>query len=126
MFTRRSTMRVWQLIAFGSIFAAELSGAIAGARVERVTLMLDGETCVASQAAVEAALRALDGVQAVDLRTVPGHVLVDVDAALLTPDQVASAVHKQLMDQRCTPVVMKSCISAQSAQYEATMMRRAN
>ena len=104
-------IRLLKLTILGSFLMIELHGVAAGAGLERIALMLDGETCAESHAAIEAGLRVLAGVKAVDFATVPGHVLIDIESGILAPDRLAAEVNKRVTG-RCTAEVMKSCISA--------------
>lgn len=79
----------------------------------RIALSLTGEACAPQREAIETTLSQMPGVRAVDLRSVPGHVLIDVEEDRVTTDQLAAAVNG-LAAQRgsCTAEVMQSCITA--------------
>nr|MBI3612251.1 hypothetical protein [Nitrospirota bacterium] len=80
----------------------------------RIALSVTGEACARQQAAIEAALKQLPGVRAVDFRSVPGHILVDVEEGRVTADQAASTVNGlKVQDGACTAQEMKSCITAE-------------
>lgn len=80
----------------------------------RIALSLNGEACDRQRATIETALKHLPGVRAVDVRSVPGHILVDVEEGRVTADEVAAAVNG-LTDRAgsCTAQEMKSCITAE-------------
>lgn len=80
----------------------------------RIALSVTGEACARQQAAIETALKQLPGVQAVDVRSVPGHILVDVEEGRVTADQAASTVNGlTAQDGSCAAREMKSCITAE-------------
>ncbi len=85
----------------------------AGSSIERVTLMLAGTGCQRVPQDVEEALMRLAGVRAVDSRSIPGHVLVDVDHGRVTAQQLAAEVDRSAgSDGLCRAGVMESCITA--------------
>ncbi len=81
----------------------------------RITLALSGDACDRRRDAIETALKQLPGVRAVDFRSIPGHVLVDVDRGSVTPDQLATAVNSTASPGGpCRAEEMKSCVTAGS------------
>lgn len=70
-----------------------LGGATAWAAEQKVTLMLGGKFCEFYPEAVETALKNVAGVKGVDLKSMKGHAVVEVDAGKVKPDQLASAVN---------------------------------
>jgi hypothetical protein len=85
----------------------------AGASIERTTLMLAGAGCQRLHEDVEEALRRLAGVRAVDTKSVPGHVLIDVERGRVTAEQLAAEVARLAgSDEFCRASVMESCITA--------------
>lgn len=80
----------------------------------RIALSLNGKACDRQRETIETALKQLPGVRAVDVRSVPGHILVDVEEGRVTADAVAATV-TGLADQAgvCTAQEMKSCITAE-------------
>jgi hypothetical protein len=80
---------------------------------ERVALMLAGTACLERHAALEWKLAKVPGVRQIDLHAVPGHVLVDVNTAVVDVDSLATHVNDILAAQSpCHATIMKSCISA--------------
>lgn len=80
----------------------------------RIALSVNGEACDPQRATIETTLKQLPGVRAVDVRSVPGHILVNVEEGRVTAAEVAAAVNG-LTDQAgaCTAQEMKSCITAE-------------
>ena len=96
-------------IAFFSI--SQLS--FAESSLERITLLLTGTGCQASDENIEKAFNGLDGVRAVDGRSVPHHLLVDIERGRLTGAELAHRI-AALADRgtTCQASVMESCITA--------------
>src|SRR5262245_32337675 len=85
------------------------------ASLQRIPLQLDGSTCTAQHAQIAAILSATPGVRAVDFTMVSDHVLVDVDSAMLSGQDLLQTVQGALMaDGNCSLTVMQSCITADS------------
>lgn len=59
---------------------------------ETVTLMLGGKFCNAYLKDVRDALTNVDGVKAIDLKSIKGHAVVTVDSSKVEPEQLATAV----------------------------------
>ncbi len=84
------------------------------AGAHRIALSVNGEACDRQRAAIETVLRQLPGVRAVDVRSVPGHILVDVEEGRITADAVAAAANGlTAQGGSCTAQEMKSCITAE-------------
>jgi copper chaperone CopZ len=64
----------------------------AAAADQKVTLMLGGKHCEHYLGDVEAALKKVAGVKAVDTKSMKGHVIVTVDGGKTTGKQLAEAV----------------------------------
>ncbi|MBM4132835.1 MAG: hypothetical protein FJ245_03615 [Nitrospira sp.] len=80
----------------------------------RIALSLTGKTCDRQRATIETALKMLPGVHAVDVRSVPGHILVDLEEGRVTADQAVSTVNGlKARDGSCAAQEMKSCITAE-------------
>src|SRR5262249_28598042 len=60
--------------------------------VERVTFQLNGPRCNVQHANILSALSPLPGVQAVDLSSVPGHALIDIDTETLSGQNLVEKV----------------------------------
>ena len=81
--------------------------------VERVTFQLNGPRCNVQHASILSALSPLPGVQAVDLSSVPGHALIDIDTEILSGQNLIENVRKLWRDEAsCLVEPMQSCISA--------------
>lgn len=79
----------------------------------RIALSVTGEGCDRQRSAMEAALKQLQGVKTVDFRTVPGHVLIDVEEGLVTADHLAKTVNETAgQGDSCQAEAMQSCITA--------------
>ena len=90
-----------------------LPPARAAASLERVVLQFNGPLCSAQHASIVSALLPLPGVGAVDLSTVPGHALIDIDSQLLTAQHVLETVRRARPNQEaCRVEAMQSCITA--------------
>ena len=80
--------------------------------VERIVFQFKGR-CNAQQANIRALLSPLPGVQAVDLSSVPGHALIDIDTGMLSPQDLIETVGRLGHDEdACLIEPMQSCISA--------------
>jgi copper chaperone CopZ len=97
--------------AGGLLCVAVLCGGLGlaqGAAEQKVTLMLGGKFCDAYLGDVEAALKKIAGVKAVDVKSMKGHVLVTVDGDKVKASQLATAVNGVKGDGwYCTGQVMK-------------------
>ena len=101
------------LLVISSINILVSHPTFAESTVERVTLMLTGSECGSSLSHIEAALRELPGVRALDGYSIPGHMLIDVDKGRVTADELAHMVTELSMAQSpCQASVMESCITA--------------
>ena len=80
--------------------------------VERIVLQFKGR-CNVQQANIRALLSPLPGVLAIDLSSVPGHALIDIDTGMLSPQDVIETVRRLGHDEdACLMEPMQSCISA--------------
>ena len=87
--------------------------ASAAAPKERIALMLTGSQCQEAQQTLETALRQTDGVFAVDGTSVPGHLLLDVEAGKTSAHDILTVVHTTLgTAPSCQIEIMQSCITA--------------
>ena len=75
---------------------------------EKVMLMLGGKYCDAYLGNVETALKKLQGVKAVDFKSMAGHAIVTIESGKVKPEQLATAVNGVKGDSwYCTAEVMK-------------------
>ena len=81
-------IRVWGLVV--GIVAGWAGAGLAAE--QKVTLMLGGKFCDAYLGDVEAALKRLPAVKAVDFKSLKGHVVVTVDGGAVKSEQLADAV----------------------------------
>jgi copper chaperone CopZ len=104
------------VLTIGFFFISQLS--FAESSLERITLFLNGTGCQASVAKIETALNGLDGVRAVDARSIPQHVLVDVARDRLTAGEIADRVTSVGgRETSCRVSVMESCITADQIKF---------
>ena len=98
-----------------SIFLASLysfPNVSAAPPVERIALQLKG-LCNAQLTKISALPSTLPGVLAIDLSSVPGHALIDIDTGKLSPQDVIETVRRLGHDEdACLMEPMQSCISA--------------
>jgi len=81
--------------------------------VERVTFQLNGPRCNVQHAKIISTLSPLPGVRAVDLSSVPGHALIDIDTETISGQNLIENVRKLWRDEAsCLVEPMQSCISA--------------
>jgi hypothetical protein len=83
--------------------------------LERVTLMLTGSECDSFSRDIETALQELPGVRFLDGRSLPGHLLIDVDPERVTADDLvrhAAELKRSTKQSACRASVMQSCITA--------------
>jgi hypothetical protein len=81
--------------------------------VERIALQLHGPRCNAQQTNILSVLSPLPGVRGVDLSSVPGHALIDLDTGDLSPQNLIETVRELWHDDAaCLVEPMQSCISA--------------
>ncbi len=80
----------------------------AAAEDNQVTLMLGGKFCDLYPDDIKKSLTELNGVKAVDLESMKGHVIVTVDTSKTKPEELTAAVNKvKGSGWHCTAVVMK-------------------
>jgi hypothetical protein len=101
------------LIVLTIVFFFTSQLALAEPSLERITLQLTGMDCEYSPESIERALYQLDGVQAVDGRSIPGHVLVDIKQGSQTGAELAHRIADPAnLGTSCRASVMESCITA--------------
>ncbi len=89
-------------------FGISLMGAQAEAAGQKVTLMLGGKFCDSYLDDVDEALKKVSGVKGVDLKSMPGHAVVEVEAGKAKPEQLEAAVNGvKGSGWHCTAKVMK-------------------
>lgn len=94
-------------------FLYSFPSAAAAPPVERIALQLNGPLCVSQHTSFLAVLSSLPGVRAVDLSSVPGHALVDIDTAALSTQNLIETVRRLWHHpDECLVEPMESCISA--------------
>jgi periplasmic mercuric ion binding protein len=105
--TRGKTMN--RIIKLGCLIGfARTIATPAFAGEETVTLMLGGKFCGAYLKDVRDALMNVDGVKAVDLKSIKGHAVVIVDSAKVKPEQLATAVSRVKGESwYCTGEIMR-------------------
>jgi hypothetical protein len=108
---------VWAVFKFLTALCTALllflSPASAGPPKERIALMLTGQGCREAQQTLETTLRESDGVFAVDVNSVPGHLLIDVEEGKTSAHDILTVVQKTIGTALpCQAEVMQSCITA--------------
>ena len=94
------------VMGIGSPWAAEQKSPPAGG--QEVTLMLGGKFCDSYPDDVEKALKNVSGVKTVDLKSMPGHAVVEVEPGKGKPDQLVAAVNGvKGSGWHCTAKLMK-------------------
>lgn len=90
------------------ICGAGLLTSMAEAADQRVTLMLGGASCETHVREIRTALKRVEGVKGVDLRSMPGHAIIRAEAGHVTPEQLTAAVAGvKGTNWRCTAEVME-------------------
>jgi len=111
-----SILSVAVLVLLTSLCSASLSffaPAEAASPIERIALQLKGSLCRSQHANILSTLSPLPGVRAIDLSSVPGHVLVDFDTDVLSAQNLVETVRRLWHnDDTCLVEPMQSCISA--------------
>jgi hypothetical protein len=80
-------------------------------KLERVAFQLTGG-CATAQEPLRSALSLAEGVRRADLTLVPGHLVVDIDGALLSAHELTTMVARIMADTGCRAEPMESCITA--------------
>ena len=74
--------------------------------------MLQGTACWEKRENIRQTLLKRSGVKAVDAQSVPGYLLVDVVAGMVTSDELSEAVNRLYgAETHCQAEPMQSCIS---------------
>ena len=108
-----SRLAVAALVLLTSMALSALSPVSAASSFERIALQLNGPLCSSHQATIQLVLSPLSGVRAVDLSSVPGHALVDIDTDVLSAQDLIVTVRNLWHNENaCLVEPMQSCISA--------------
>jgi hypothetical protein len=79
---------------------------------QRIALMLSGPACEENHEELRLDLEMIHGVQAVDLLSLPGFVLLDVETGAASPDELTSVINGgNRVSRQCRAQIMESCIS---------------
>jgi hypothetical protein len=110
----RSVVITWMsLMSLCAASLYSLPSAAAASPVERIALQLNGSQCRSQHANILSALSPIPGVRAIDLSSVPGHALVDIDTAALSAQNLIETIrHLWHHQDACLVEPMESCISA--------------
>jgi hypothetical protein len=92
----------------------------AQAGVTRVSLLLTGDGCDAQRHALAVQLNMIHGIVSVDGKSVPDHVLIDIEESMATAQQLVSQANEVLATTACKVEEMKSCITAELSFNHAT------
>lgn len=82
------------------------------AGVTRIAILLTGKGCAAQRQALTEHLRTVEGIVFVDGRSVPDHLLIDVDDGTQTAEHLVGSLNETLDSTLCKADEMKSCITA--------------
>jgi hypothetical protein len=88
------------------------------AGVTRVAILLTGEECAVQRQALAGRLHKVQGIVQVDGRSVPDHLLIDVESGTTTAEQLVEELNDALASTSCTAEEMKSCITADIAVHQ--------
>jgi hypothetical protein len=91
--------------------------ALAG--VTRVAILLTGEGCAAQRPALADQINRVPGIVFVDGRSVPDHLLIDIEDGTPTAEQLVSRLNDALASKPCKAEEMKSCITAELIPHHA-------
>ena len=83
------------------------------AGVTRVALLFTGEGCAMQRQSLTDQLNRVQGIAHVDGRSVPDHLLIDVEDNTVTAEQLVNRVNDALASTPCKAEEMKSCITAE-------------
>jgi hypothetical protein len=98
------------LILFASICVASVSEA---SSLDRIVFQLSGSQCGTQTTTIFSILSPLPGVRAIDLSSIPGHALVDIDTDVLSGSNLVETVRRLWQNKgACLIELMQSCISA--------------
>jgi periplasmic mercuric ion binding protein len=101
-------MRYVSNLFLSAVLAVSVMGALAQAADQKVTLMLGGKHCDSYLSDVETALMKVPGVKKADVKSMPGHAVVEMDTAKSKPDQAVKAVNDvKGSGWNCTAELMK-------------------
>ena len=104
-------MSIFRISMGLSLLAAVWSSPVDAAEL-REALMLQGSSCRRDQDNIRQTLLTLSGVTAVDVQSVPGYLLIDVMAGLVTSEELMGAVNRlYIKEGTCRAEPMQSCIS---------------
>ena len=101
-------MRLLLSMGLGIVLGASVAIPQAFAADQKVTLMLGGKHCDSYLSDVETALMKVPGVKKADVKSMPGHAVVEMDTAKSKPDQAVKAVNDvKGSGWNCTAELMK-------------------
>ena len=101
-------MRLILNMGLGILLAASVAIPYGFAADQKVTLMLGGKHCDSYLSDVETALMKVPGVKKVDVKSMPGHAVVETEAGKAKPEELEGAVNKvKGSGWNCTAKVMK-------------------
>ena len=105
-----SRLSVGVLVLFTSICVASASYA---SSLDRIVFQLSGPQCGTHATTIFSILSPLPGVRAIDLSSIPGHALVDIDTDVLSGQNLVETVRRLWQNKdACLIELMQSCISA--------------
>ena len=101
-------MRLILNMGLGILLAASVAIPYGFAADQKVTLMLGGKHCDSYLSDVETALMKTPGVKKVDVKSMPGHAVVETEAGKAKPEELEGAVNNvKGSGWNCTAKVMK-------------------
>ena len=101
-------MRFMMFVVVTAMMVLGTAVTVTQAADQKVTLMLGGKHCDSYSNDVETALKKVPGVKNVDLKSMPGHAVVETEAGKAKPEDLKTAVNGvKGSGWNCTGKVMK-------------------
>ena len=112
IFYRFSLVAISLLSSVGGNMPYSPLTASAASPLIRVAFQVTGPSCMAQQGQLLSSLSKVEGIRSVDLSSVPGHALVDIDVRILSIHDLTPIIRQLLNSSECLADPMESCISA--------------
>jgi len=101
-------MRFIMFVVLAAMMVLGAAVDVTQAADQKVTLMLGGKHCDSYSNDVETALKTVPGVKSVDMKSMPGHAVVETEAGKAKPQDLEAAVNGvKGSGWNCTGKVMK-------------------
>jgi hypothetical protein len=111
--------RTVSLLVASAVSLGQVQPAQAG--TARISILLTGDGCAAQRQALADHLREVPGIVFVDGRSVPDHLLIDVEDGTPTVEQLVRRLNDALTSTPCKAEEMKSCISADLMSHQTAL-----